>query len=305
MQKAKELTIKEDGHWTTGLLWKSEVPLIEETNYERASAIKCSEEKKLNPTKLEQVNQSTPQPKSTEPYFHASIAEQSIWNCEMAWPQNTSLRYCTEWYPEGDILSNCVRAFKATSRELKSLLKNFNWSQIEECTSKPRTSWIFSSEKALWHSAIAERMIRSVEESLRKVSVTLLHGIGDSNDRDKRDSEQQTTRLCQWHSLRDLVPIVLAELCIGHPIDVLPSTPGQYQELSHTYWCRTGLLNQFWRTWTNTYLLDQQLMKIWHSSKNMDLKIGKVLLLREDNLNQGEGEMGRVEEILHGWDRFG
>ncbi len=63
------------------------------------------------------------------------------------------------------ILGDCARAFKAASRELK----NPNWSQIEEDTSKYRTTWIFSTEKAPWHNAIAERMIQSVKESLHKV----------------------------------------------------------------------------------------------------------------------------------------
>ncbi len=39
MEKAQELTIKKDSHWTTGLLWKPEAPLIEEMNCGRASAI--------------------------------------------------------------------------------------------------------------------------------------------------------------------------------------------------------------------------------------------------------------------------
>ncbi len=57
MEKVQELTIKKDGHWTTGLLWKPEAPPIKEMNYGRASAIMHSVEKKLTQTKLEQVNQ--------------------------------------------------------------------------------------------------------------------------------------------------------------------------------------------------------------------------------------------------------
>ncbi len=41
----KVLTIKEDGHWTAGLLWKPEAPLIEENNFGRANAIMHSVEK--------------------------------------------------------------------------------------------------------------------------------------------------------------------------------------------------------------------------------------------------------------------
>ncbi len=67
------------------------------------------------------------------------------------------------------ILSDYARAFTAASRKLKSLLKNLNWSHIEEDTSKYRTTWIFSTEKAPWHNAVAEQMIRSVKESLCKV----------------------------------------------------------------------------------------------------------------------------------------
>ena len=62
--------------------------------------------------------------------------------------------------------------------------------------------------------------------------------------------------------------------------------------MSHQYQLRKQLLNQFWKIWTNAYLLDLQTTKKWHDLKKIDIKIGEVLLIREENLSRGEWKMG-------------
>ncbi len=58
IDKAKELTVKENNHWTTGLLWQPDAPNISNNNYRKATAIMKSVEKRMTPEKLKQVNDS-------------------------------------------------------------------------------------------------------------------------------------------------------------------------------------------------------------------------------------------------------
>ncbi len=155
-------------------------------------------------------------------------------------------------------------------------------------TSKYGTTWIFSIEKAPWHNAIAERMIRSVKESLCKVigkaslprielETLLVETEGIVNNRPLGLVSDD---------IKDSLPITLAELCIGRPIDVLPTPPTSVQSLlSHRRLLWKRLLNQFWKNWTNTYLLDLQTTRIWHTPNHIDVKIGEILLAREENLS--------------------
>jgi hypothetical protein len=56
-------------------------------------------------------------------------------------------------------------------------------------------------------------------------------------------------------------------------------------------------LNAFWKRWSNDYLLEQSVRKIW-KTPNFDELVGKVVLIKDDHLSRNEWLIGRIIETI-------
>lgn len=62
------------------------------------------------------------------------------------------------------------------------------------------------------------------------------------------------------------------------------------------------ITNQIWRRWSTEYLSQLQERSKWNKSDNSVLKIGSMVLIRDQNLPPLQWHLGRVSEIFPGND---
>ena len=97
----------------------------------------------------------------------------------------------------------------------------------------------------------------------------------------------------------DLTPITPMELVNGRRLEQIPDpkAPKQATSFAHLWKQRQSILNQFWSRWFKEYLLAQSVRKIWQFPRHDDL-MGKIVLVKDDNLSRNEWLIGRIIEIL-------
>ena len=199
------------------------------------------------------------------------------------------------------IQSDNAKNFKTADKELRQLYRSIDWNKVEEDGRQRRIEWIFTTAVAPWHNAVAERMVRSVKKPLRlilgrakltfrQLAIVLTEVEGIVNNRPLRiDSDH----------VNDLTPITPAELIIGRRMDQIPDPNQRHwpENVLHLWRRRKELLNQFWRRWQNDYLTEQNVRKKWHKPTEKDL-IGKVVLLKEDNMKRNMWKLARIQDVV-------
>ena len=161
--------------------------------------------------------------------------------------------------------------------------------------------WFFSTERAPHQNGLCERLVRTVKGPLRKV-------IGAA----KLTQAQLTLILQEVEAVvnnrplavvsddpGDLTPITPMELVNGRRLEQIPDpkAPKQATSFAHLWKQRQSILNQFWSRWFKEYLLAQSVRKIWQFPRHDDL-MGKIVLVKDDNLSRNEWLIGRIIEIL-------
>lgn len=197
--------------------------------------------------------------------------------------------------------SDNAKGFKAASKELRALYRSINWTSVKNDGLKKNVEWLFSIEKAPHQNGLCERLVRTVKTPLRIV-------VGSA----RLTRAQLTIILTEIEAVvnnrplavttddpNDWVPISPAELVNGRRMEQLPDprAPKRATSFAHLWKRRQAILNQFWKRWTNDYLLEQSVRKIWQSRKEIDI-MGKIVLIKDDNLSRNEWKIGRIIEIL-------
>lgn len=88
----------------------------------------------------------------------------------------------------------------------------------------------------------------------------------------------------------DYIPITPAQLCLGRSLKVLPDvkvTP-KSTNITKMLATRQHLLAGFWKAWIHQYLLELAPTKKWHKTLGREIKVGDVVMLREDKLKKNE-----------------
>lgn len=104
-----------------------------------------------------------------------------------------------------------------------------------------------------------------------------------------------------------LLPITPAQLCVGKDLLHLPG-PGPIgdgqQELTfiEKWRQRKALVNSFWKRWRNEYLLALAPTKKWILKNEQAVKVGDVVLLRENHLSKNEWKLARVHNVIQSKD---
>ncbi|XP_061724312.1 uncharacterized protein LOC133530418 [Cydia pomonella] len=98
----------------------------------------------------------------------------------------------------------------------------------------------------------------------------------------------------------DLSPLTPGHFLIGRPLASLPSPPTQKMNLNR-YHHLEALRQHFWKRWTREFLSDLQQRVKWRAT-GQGVKLGDLVILKDDNLPPLKWSLGRVETLHPGSD---
>lgn len=209
--------------------------------------------------------------------------------------------FCARRGTPSTMYSDNAKGFKAASKEIRALYRSINWNAVKSEGVKKNIDWFFSTEKAPHQNGLCERLVRTVKTPLRVVigaarltkpqlGLILTEVEAVVNNRPLAVVREDAD---------ELAPITPMELVNGRRLEQIPDpkTPKKSTNFSHLWKKRQSILNQFWKRWSNEYLLEQSTRKIWKTPNHDDL-MGKIVLIREDNLSRNAWILGRIVEII-------
>lgn len=206
------------------------------------------------------------------------------------------------------LLSDNAKTFKGACKEICKLNRA---PEVWQYLTNNRITWRFITEKAPWWGGFWERLVRSIKRPLKKtigrtsltydeLSTILIEVEGLINARPITyifdDEESISYPLCPSH------------LIYGRRITAMPSS--EHYEVVSTYYSLTKrarhqrkLLQQFTKQWRKEYLqsLREQSSKS-NSSKNIDISVGDIVILKNDQTCRNFWKLAKIEQLLQGDD---
>ena len=216
------------------------------------------------------------------------------------------------------VWSDNAKTFKAASKEIQKLYDPSTqsrtvWDTLDrnrinsELSSKGIT-WKFITERSPWRGGWWERFFRAIKESLRKVLGKALLTFSELNTLLIR-----IEGIINWRPLtavsddcRDPLPVTIAHLAIGRPINQLPESKEENLEESskrtvERYLYLQRLLNHYWKRWQREYLHLLSVRSKWQE-ENPSIREGDIVLVSDDNVWRTKWPMARVEKVHPGKD---
>ena len=191
--------------------------------------------------------------------------------------------------------------FHGAERELRECLQEMDYERVQEFLLKHNISWQFNPPSASHMGGVWERMIRTV----RKVLAPLLLEYGE-----RLDDEAYRTLLCEVESIVNSRPLTVSEdpnvepLTPNHLLTQKTSIsppPGNFTKddmYIRQQWRRVQFLaDLFWRRWRREYLAGLQPRQKWNKETE-SLKIGDIVLIKDDSLPRNEWSLGLVEDTV-------
>ena len=200
-----------------------------------------------------------------------------------------------------NIYSDNAKGFKAADKELRKLYRSIKWKKVHEDGIKRSINWFFSCEKASHQNGLCERLVRTVKTPLKiavgsarltiaQLRITLTEIEAVVNNRPLGVTSNDSN---------DFVPITPFELFGGRRLDQVedPNNRQNVTNFQQLWRKRASVLNSFWKRWSHSYLLEQQVRNRWKTPSREDL-MGKIVLIRDDEkLSRNLWRFGRIIEI--------
>ncbi|XP_045450124.1 uncharacterized protein LOC123658876 [Melitaea cinxia] len=198
-----------------------------------------------------------------------------------------------------DMWSDCGTNFVGASRELDVVFKNVKShvvSEISELLANDQTNWHFIPPHSPHFGGLWESGVKSVKTHLKRVIgqtsltfeefYTLLTQI---------ESCVNSRPLTLINSSLDEPPLTPGHFLIGEPPFVVPDEPLENVKLSPLQRWRLlqQMMQSFWHRWQNEYLVSLQNRSKWNKGCP-DIKIGTIVLVKDDRLPPGKWLLGRV-----------
>ncbi|XP_051162407.1 uncharacterized protein LOC127282276 [Leptopilina boulardi] len=203
------------------------------------------------------------------------------------------------------ILSDNARNFVGAARELRQLFLGASktFIPVAELLANEGTTWSFIPPHSPHFGGIWEAGVKSVKHHLRRV-------VGET----RMTFEELSTVLCQIEAClnsRPLYPnpsdanslsaITPGHLLTGGPLVAIPEPPLFNENPSNRWSLITKMRDDFWNRWSHEYLHHLQQRSKWLVETNA-VKIGDVVLLKEDNLPPTRWALARVQQLHPGPD---
>ncbi|MCG8069350.1 MAG: hypothetical protein JAY84_15975 [Candidatus Thiodiazotropha taylori] len=190
-------------------------------------------------------------------------------------------------------------------KELRKSIQQWNKSVIEQHMMQQEIEWHFNPPCASHMGGLWERMIRSTRTVLKALAKEQI-----------LTDEQLQTLMTESEKIINDRPITPVS---GDPSDPPALTPSMLllmksnpsipqgvfvkDDVYAKRWWRQVqyLANVFWRRWIREYLPALQARQIWRRAK-MDIRIGDVVLVADENTPRGQWPLGRVISVNVGRD---
>ena len=196
--------------------------------------------------------------------------------------------------------TNLVGACTELAREMKRLDKN----KVIGTARRMEVEWSFNPPMASHHGEVWERMIRTI----RKVLMTVIPTASMTDD------VLQTT-FCEVENIVNGRPLTK---CSADVCDESPLTPNHFILLSGNYpamwlefpsaeicrkrWkCVRNISSSFWKRWIREYLPQLQNRQKW-TQETTNLKIGDLVMVKEENIPYGQWSLAIIKEVHVGRD---
>ncbi|XP_037529398.1 uncharacterized protein LOC119406739 [Rhipicephalus sanguineus] len=208
------------------------------------------------------------------------------------------------------IYSDNALTFKRAAKDLKAMFALLKSQEMQSYFAGNQIRWKFIVERAAWWGGFWERLVRSVKVALRKV-------LGRSS----LNFEELTTVLYEveavinsrpltftYEDAREPEPLSPAHFLVGRKLTTLSphhlpaEIPGGDAHLSRRWKYRSAMAEGFWRRWRKEYLLELRSAHLSHPTTSSDLKIGDLVLLKEDHLKRHMWKIARIKETFKGRD---
>ncbi|XP_011859715.1 PREDICTED: uncharacterized protein LOC105557156 [Vollenhovia emeryi] len=200
---------------------------------------------------------------------------------------NAFKRFISRRGKPSDVFSDNGTNFVGANRELEDLRKLFaqedHQHKIIDATSSEGIRWHFIPPRAPHFGGLWEATVKSFKGHFYKVA-----------------SEAALT----FEEASTLVTQIEAILN-SRPLNALSSDPNDLNYLSPGHFLRLEQIRQhFWKRWSLEYLSQLQRRAKRHTTRGEQLKVGQLVLCREDGLPPLRWMLGRVQEVCPGDDNI-
>ena len=202
---------------------------------------------------------------------------------------------CTTLYSDNG------KNFRCASKEIRALYRSINWNAVRKDGVTKNIEWFFSTERAPHQNGLCERLVSHFKRHIRpvvcsarltKAQLTLILTEIEAvvNGRPLAVSTEDPS---------DWVPISPFELINGRRLEQIPDpkAPLKTTNYAHLWRRRQAILGNFWRRWSNDYLLEQSIRKVWKTPQPNDL-LNRIVLIRDDHLSRNEWKIGKIVRII-------
>lgn len=204
-----------------------------------------------------------------------------------------------------EIFSDNATTFHGSDNEMKEIHKKWKQIALSECLQLNNIEWKFITPLSPYQGGLWERAVRSVKHHLRRVVGTQL-----------LTYEEYGTILAQVSSCLNSRPLIAldddptacealtpAHLVLGRRL--IGPLQFDYTDIPDNRLQRWRLIQkmgqEFWLKWQQEYI-SQQIERSKWSTRNRDVKVGDMVLIRLDNLPPTHWPLGRIVETFPGDD---
>ena len=196
--------------------------------------------------------------------------------------------------------------FVGASPDLIKCMQKLDEEKIRSFGLKKEVEWKFNTPHASHMGGVWERQIRTI----RKVLTSLL-----SKHEDKLTDEVLETLFCEVESMVNSRPLTKLSEEVDDMSTISPNQllllNEEIQDMPGKFICQDKykqrwkyiqyLANQFWKKWVKAYLPELQKRSKWYDPQ-LEIKIGDVVLLLEENTPRYLWPLGLVVEVKKGRD---
>lgn len=207
------------------------------------------------------------------------------------------------------IFSDNATNFVGANKELKQLfnLIKFQDESLVNFSIEEKIEWKFIPPRApnfggLWEAGIKslkyymKRMVGSTLFSYEEFLTLLIQIEAMLNSRPLTPLSAE---------IDDLEVLTPAHFLIGRPLTAIPEPPLlDIKSNRLSLWQKTNkVVDTVWKKWSNSYLNNQQQRSKWMFKKS-NIKIGDMVIVKEDNVPVCKWPLGRIIKIYPGKDKI-
>ena len=211
-----------------------------------------------------------------------------------------------------DIYTDNGSNFRGAANDLKQLyqlLKTDEWQEtLRAFFLENHISWHFIPERAPHFGGLWEAAVKSAKYHLKRV-------VG----KQKLTYEEFSTVTAQVeaclnsrpllrmdsHSPDGIQPPTPGHALIGKPLVAYPETSIPEKSMHDNRWTlQQGLVQSFWKAWSNEYFKQLQATHKWQKNKKKNLSVGDVVLMKDGSKFKTHWGMGLVSKVYPGKDKI-